>query len=60
MTGQSVLPGTMYATPSSALVTIVDAQYPTVWFRHVANGRKASLGWQEFFRTFRQVERCAG
>lgn len=53
---QSLAPGTMYATPSSASVTIIDAVYPTVWFRHVENDRKASLGWQEFFRTFRQVD----
>jgi hypothetical protein len=58
--GQSVFPGTLYSTPSSALVRIVAVEYPTVWFRHVQSGRKASLGWQEFFRTFRQVEPCDG
>lgn len=55
---QSVAPGTLYATPSGRMVRIVAAEYPIVWFRHVGNGRKAALGWQEFFRTFGQVREC--
>lgn len=54
--GQSIAPGTVYATPTGKRATILSATYP--WVRMQRGPLVSTVKWQDFFRTYREVVPC--